>query len=84
MMAITTKAWLNNLPEQQVYEYLIDSYRMRIEDDVDTRTVYGGADPRPDFRRYLRKAEAKPGILPSWWTEEKRKACVAKGCKKDQ
>jgi mitochondrial splicing suppressor protein 51 len=27
----------------------------------------------------LKKAEKRKGILPSWWSEEKREACITQG-----
>ena len=76
--------WLHNRPEIEVYSLLIDSHRMRMEDeyvfrgDVFDDSFYGGGDPVPRFRKFLQKAEKKGGILPSWWNAEKREACIAR------
>ncbi|CAO3565365.1 unnamed protein product [Mortierella alpina] len=80
------KTWLHGRPEQDVYMLLIDSYRMMQEDnysleaDVDADSVYGGApDSRGAFKRFLKQAEARPGLLPSWWSPEKAAACLRFG-----
>ena len=89
MLGLSTRTWLHNRPEAEVFTLLIDSYRMRVEDeytyrgDVSDDSIYGGGNPVPGFRRFLQKAEACSGVLPSWWNEEKRKACIAKGNAKD-
>ncbi|KAK3710703.1 hypothetical protein LTR37_010122 [Vermiconidia calcicola] len=89
MLGLNTTTWLYNRPEAEVYTLLIDSYRMRVEDeynfrgDVDDDSIYGGGDPTKGFRRFLLEAEKRSGVLPSWWNAEKRNACVAKGDSKD-
>ncbi|KAL8854509.1 MAG: hypothetical protein Q9221_000780 [Calogaya cf. arnoldii] len=45
----------------------------------DAGGLYAGDDPRKDFRRFLNKAEKRKGLLPEWWTKEKRAACEAMG-----
>lgn len=72
-----------------MYTLLVDSYRMRVEDecnfrgDISEDSLYGGGNPVVGFRRFLQKAEKKTGVLPPWWTKEKRDACIAKGNAKD-
>ena len=55
---------------------------MRVEDDYvfagDTRGLYNGDNPLPDFRRFLNMAEKRSGILPSWWSQAKRRQCEKK------
>ena len=67
------------MSETDVYDQLIDAYRLRIEEQFirggDACGLYNGDDPRPDFKRFLTKAERRPGLLPSWWSIEKRKIC---------
>lgn len=78
--------WLHDRSEKDVYRLLIDSFRMRIEDnyslDADNTqgTVYAG-EPHslPGFRRYLNKVASRPGLLPPWWTAEKRAECERLG-----
>ncbi|KAB8209300.1 hypothetical protein BDV34DRAFT_232543 [Aspergillus parasiticus] len=72
------------------YKLLIDTYRMKMEDqytiegEVDEDSIYSGRpDSRDGFRRFLRLVEKKRGLLPSWWSPEKAKACVAYGLNKD-
>ncbi|KAE8336067.1 hypothetical protein BDV24DRAFT_178855 [Aspergillus arachidicola] len=79
-----------NLEEKGVYKLLIDTYRMRMEDqytiegEVDEDSIYSGRpDSRDGFRRFLRLVEKKRGLLPPWWSPEKAKACVAYGLNKD-
>ena len=84
-----TSTWLHGRPESEVFTLLIDSYRMRVEDeycyrgDISDDSIYGQGDPTVGFRRFLQKAEKKSGVLPSWWTKEKRDACIAKGNDQD-
>lgn len=79
------KTWLHDRPQQDVFKLLIDTYRMRVEDDakageIDTDSLYGGAaDGRHPFRRFLRLAEKRTGLLPSWWSREKEAECIAFG-----
>lgn len=71
LLGLNTKTWLHGKPETEVFTLLIDSYRMRVEDeykfrgDVDEDSLYGGGDPTIGFRRFLRKAE-KTQVFPSW------------------
>lgn len=78
--------WLHNRPEEDVYRLLIDCYRMRMEDKLkfegqaEAGSVQAGtADPEPSFRSFLLAAEAKPDLLPPWWDEAKKEACVQLG-----
>lgn len=80
------KTWLHGRPEEDVYKLLIDTYRFRMEDnynlegDADMDSIYGGApDGRQGFQRFLRLAQKKSGLLPSWWTRDKVAECVAVG-----
>ena len=77
--SLNDKTYLHSMSETDVYDQLTDAYRMRIEDEYvfrgDASGLYGGEDPRPGFKRFLNKAERRPGLLPSWWSKEKRKNC---------
>ncbi|KAK7943092.1 MYND domain protein, partial [Apiospora aurea] len=43
-------------------------------------SVQGGAtDPESSFRRFLQAVEAKPELLPPWWDDTKKEACVQLG-----
>ncbi|KAH6976322.1 putative MYND domain protein [Ilyonectria sp. MPI-CAGE-AT-0026] len=85
------KTWLHNRPETDVYRLLIDSYRLRVEDDynidgeVDDDSLYSGADSGiVSFKRYLGVVQSKPGLLPTWWTPEKSLACEQLGMDRSQ
>ncbi|KAK4141197.1 uncharacterized protein C8A04DRAFT_31296 [Dichotomopilus funicola] len=74
--------WLHGRPEQDVYRLLIDSYRLRAEDnfnfegDSPADSLYGGASSAlRGFQRFLELAESRAGLLPSWWSEEKKREC---------
>lgn len=76
--------FLHDRPEKDVYKLLIDSFRMRQQDDkklenkTTPRSVYTGASSSIDpFRKYLAQAATRPGLLPPWWTSEKQKECEA-------
>lgn len=78
--------WLHDRPEVDVYRLLIDSYRMRMEDNykiegnADEDSIYGGAsDGVVGFRRYLQRVSSKAGLLPSWWTVENVDLCEKLG-----
>jgi splicing suppressor protein 51 len=83
---LDSQTWLHDRPEQDVYILLIDTYRFRVEDDysleghADNDSIYGSAhDGRFGFRRFLRVAEIKGGLLPSWWSRQKSVECEAVG-----
>ncbi|KAG6030499.1 hypothetical protein E4U41_007819 [Claviceps citrina] len=83
--------WLHNRPERDVYGLLIDTYRLRMEDDyklggeAHSDSMYAGRpDGRAGFRRFLTLAESRPGLLPPWWTPDKRRSCEALGAAPDQ
>jgi splicing suppressor protein 51 len=78
--------YLHDRPEIDVYRLLIDSYRMRIEDEhkfegnASEDNIYGGAqDSLLGFERYLGHAARCPGLLPTWWNTEKQDACKRLG-----
>lgn len=74
---------LDKLTKRECYIQLIDSYRMRVEDDYvygcDNHGLYAGEDPRPEFAHFLDLAEKRNGLLPKWWNKESRVACEAMG-----
>ena len=73
--------YLETLPRPDAMRQLIDSYRLRIEDEYtfrgDAGGLYAQEPPMPDFRRYLNRAEKRkrPRILPSWWDKRARVEC---------
>ena len=83
-MELGKDKWLHKRPEKAVFKLLIDTYRLRLDDDykfagkVESDTLYGGA---PDngvsaFRRFLKKAEERQDFLPDWWSPAKVEECV--------
>ena len=74
---------LNTLPEEEAFTRIIDSYRMRMEDEYKFRGsasgLYADEDPLEDFQGYLRQAERRGGCLPTWWSPEKSIACQEQG-----
>jgi len=77
--ALSDYTYLSSFSEKDAFDQLIDSYRLRVEDDCNFRGEFSGLynqeNPLPHFRRYLDLAEAQPGLLPKWWSKEKRAAC---------
>ena len=75
------KALMQHLSQKDLFIQLIDTYRLRIEDEYTTNgevslnSLYGGGNPLPDFRRFLNKAEKRGNLLPDWWNKETRAAC---------
>lgn len=66
--------WLHDRPEIDVYRLLLDSYRMKVEDDyvfdgeLTPGSLYTGAPHGlRGFRHFMRAVETKPGLLPPWW-----------------
>ncbi|KAF9216146.1 hypothetical protein BGZ59_010886 [Podila verticillata] len=81
------KQWLYDRDTDDVYKLLIDTYRLRVEDDyvlegeVSANSLYGGGNPLEDFKDFLKKCHAKKGLLPPWWTKDCDKDCLAVGTK---
>lgn len=79
------RAWLHNRPEEDVYKLLIDAFRLRLDDYKFSRLNAGGSvfagEPtsEPAFRAFLDRVESCEGLLPPWWSPEKRGACVRLG-----
>ncbi|KAH6711912.1 putative MYND domain protein [Leptodontidium sp. MPI-SDFR-AT-0119] len=87
---LNSKTWMHDRPEEDVYKLLIDTYRFRMEDnfnlegDRNKESLYGGAaDGRIGFVRFLGLAESRTGLLPSWWSTDKGKECIALGLGSD-
>ncbi|EAW17131.1 zinc finger MYND domain-containing protein [Aspergillus fischeri NRRL 181] len=81
------KTWLHDRTEKDTYKLLIDTYRLRLDDDytftgdIHADSIYGGATDggRAGFRRFLKRVERKPDLLPRWWTPAKAEECVRYG-----
>lgn len=71
--------YLARLPEAKAFAAIIDSYRLRKDDEYkfngDTSGLYNDDDPLEDFQHFLTQAEACGDVLPPWWNQEKRRAC---------
>ncbi|KAK1244312.1 hypothetical protein MKX07_003111 [Trichoderma sp. CBMAI-0711] len=71
------KVWLHDRPESETYELLIDAYRLRVWDDNNAgKSVNQSSE---GFQRFLDTVQTRPGLLPPWWTQEKRDVCEALG-----
>jgi len=68
----------DGLSHADAYRRIIDSYRLRVEDEYvfeqSNKGIYAGEDPNPEFRDFLNKAETKK-LLPAWWSRAKRAEC---------
>lgn len=69
-------AYLSSLSQGEAMRQLIDTFRLRMEDEyvfnLENLGIYGDEDPAPLFTVFLDKAE-KSGVLPAWWSGKKRK-----------
>lgn len=84
--------WLRRLPKDEVYNAIIDTYRLRLDDEYrwqgKRRGLYaGGRDNKPidDFRNFLRQADSV-NLFPQWWNPERQDVCErrAEGCSWNQ
>jgi len=83
---LDARTWLHDRPEKDVYKLLIDTFRLKLDDDykfegdVCEGTVYGGAPSSvPGFRKFLLQAKSQSGLLPPWWSDENASECIAFG-----
>ena len=71
--------YLDSMPENDAFAQIIGSYHVHILDKYKlwshTGDFYAGKGFLPDFQRYLDRAEKNGGVLPKWWSSEKRRAC---------
>ncbi|KAG4079827.1 hypothetical protein HA402_014958 [Bradysia odoriphaga] len=88
--ALDNGTWLYNRPKKDVYKLLVDTYRMRLEDeyvfqgDVDEDSLYSGASVESalrHFKRFLTKtikldAARKKKLLPEWWSKDSLQECM--------
>ncbi|KPM35422.1 hypothetical protein AK830_g11166 [Neonectria ditissima] len=88
---LDNNTWLHDRSETDVYRLLIDSYRLRVEDDYSfdgdapRDSIYGGSpNGLKGFNRYLNTAQSRKGLLPDWWDQKKRSACLALGMDSSQ
>jgi mitochondrial splicing suppressor protein 51 len=76
------KKWLHDRPEDDVYRVLIDAYRLSVHDELvlHSKTASSNIDVSLSdmgLRRLLDHVESREGMMPAWWTVEKRQACLA-------
>ncbi|KAH6648668.1 hypothetical protein BKA67DRAFT_575505 [Truncatella angustata] len=92
MTRLHNRSWLHGRPENDVYKILIDSYRLKMADDVnfdakpEAESIYtaaGAANPLAGFRRFLAQAKSSEGLLPTWWNDENQKECEALATPRD-
>lgn len=71
--------YLARLSEAKAFAAIIDSYRLRKDDEYkfngDASGLYSEDDPLPDFQHFMTQAEACGDVLPSWWNQDKRRSC---------
>lgn len=76
---LSEPGYLSRLPETKAYAAIIDSYRLRVDDEYkfqgEAGGLYAGESPLSGFQEYLAKAEECGDVLPSWWNSAKRLAC---------
>ncbi|KAF1998979.1 hypothetical protein P154DRAFT_237590 [Amniculicola lignicola CBS 123094] len=82
--------YLHERPKQDVFKLLIDSFRMRQDDqykyggDISANSIYDGSSSSVSgFRKFLKEASTKEKLLPTWWTTEKQKECEQYAMKED-
>lgn len=79
--------WLHGRPEMDVYKLLIDTYRMRMEDNAnfdgirEHDSIYASDtnDGGAGFHRFLTLAEEKIDLFPPWWGIIKKMECEGLG-----
>lgn len=84
--ALKAGTWLHTRPKEDVFKLLIDTYRMRLEDDylltgdVPNDSLYGGApNGLRGFRKFFRLVQKKAGLLPHWWNYSMQQLCEVYG-----
>jgi len=83
---LNDRTWIHDRSEEDTYKLLIDTYRLRMDDDFkfegkhNPGSLYANAsDGVEGFRSFLGLAESRDGLLPPWWSSEKAVACVEVG-----
>jgi len=82
--AIDRNVLLHDRTEEKTYQLLIDTLRMRQEDEyalngeLMSGTMYN-QEPSSEkaFQALIRKAKAVPGLLPPWWDERSTEKCLS-------
>lgn len=85
--------WLHGRPEIDVYTLLIDTYRLRVYDDlfnkleINEDSFYSQGDDGGEwgFRNFLQRVgRHRAGLLPGWWSPIKTEECVQLGLSGDE
>ena len=78
----TASRLLSNIPKEETYRRLIDTYRLRAADALLMGDAGGwaydmrdGGPPKDDFHNFLVKAR-KQDVLPTWFGQEAQHACM--------
>lgn len=75
--------WLHGRAKGDVYQLLIDTYRLRMiqeqQGEGQTAEPVYPKDPVSGFKTFLEKVEAKRELLPEWWTADNAKECIKLG-----
>lgn len=88
--ALDNGTWLHNRTKKDVFKLLVDTYRMRIEDEykyegeVDEDSLYSGAGLETvvrHFKRFMKKlikrdAQRDRKLLPDWWSKDSLQECM--------
>ena len=89
--ALKDERWLHYRPKADVYQLLIDTYRLRMEDDynltgdADFDSIYAGSSSGyRGFRRFLEQIQARnKELLPAWWSDANALECERAGRRDD-
>jgi splicing suppressor protein 51 len=82
--AISNNKFFHNRPEEATFKLLIDTLRMRQEDEYALEgehmsgTIYN-QEPNSEkaFRTFIRKSKAVTGLLPPWWDDKSLEKCLS-------
>lgn len=91
--ALNNGTWLYNRPKKDVFKLLVDTYRMRMEDeyvfegDVCEGSLYSGASPTSALRHFKhflvktikRDAKREKKLLTEWWSKDSLQECLEFG-----
>lgn len=73
------KHWLHDRSEKDTFKLLIDAYRLRVEDERNFSGETNAANGEAGLRQFLRLAQTRGSLLPSWWSTEKTNECLRFG-----
>lgn len=83
---LNDRKWLYNRPEKDVFKLLIDTYRLRMNDNYtfdgdvcEDIAISGSLNSLEGFLRFVKLAEKRVGLLPPWWSKQKMEECAMGG-----